>query len=119
MDKKCAIYQIARIFGRKWTILILLEIYKGKDTTKRYSEIKRSLLEITPKILSSRLKDLEKEGLITKKIDSSSMPIKCEYSLTRSGNDFIGIIRHMKRWVYSWKVHNIACENQDCKDCVS
>ena len=116
MDVDCTIYQTASFIGKRWTLLILLELYKG-GKPKRYSEIKKGILGITPKILSLRLKELEKEKLIVKKIDTSEFPVKCEYSLTPSGIDFIKIIQDMKKWALKWKVKNIVCEKVNCKEC--
>lgn len=73
--------------------------------------------EITPKILSARLKELEKEGLITKEIDATHFPVKCEYSLTKSGEDFVRIIQDIKKWALKWKIKNIVCEKANCKEC--
>ena len=117
MDNDCTIYQTANFIGKRWTLLILLELYKGENKLKRYSEIKKGLKEITPKVFSLRLKELEKEGLISKKIDASSFPVKCEYSLTNSGEDFIRIIQDIKKWALKWKVKNIVCEKADCRNC--
>jgi len=103
--------------GKKWTVIILLELFKGSNNKKRYCEIKRNIPDITPKVLSSRLKELEKKGMITKKIDSTSFPVKCEYSLTKSGNDFIKIIKDIKNWSLKWKIENKVCEQLDCKYC--
>jgi DNA-binding HxlR family transcriptional regulator len=113
----CTIYQTASFIGKRWTLLVLLELHKGKAKCKRYSEIKKGIEDITPKILSARLKELEKEKLITKKIDTSEFPIKCEYSLTESGKDFIKIIQDMKKWALKWKVKNIVCSEIDCRNC--
>jgi len=117
MDKDCTIYKTASFIGKRWTLLILLELYKGDSKWKRYSEIKNNLSEITPKIFSTRLKELEKENLIIKKIDTSKFPVKCEYSLTKSGGDFIGIIKDIKKWALKWKIRNIVCEKANCKEC--
>ena len=117
MDKDCTIYKTANFIGKRWTLLILLELYKGDSKTKRYSQIKNSLPEITPKILSTRLKELEKEHLIKKRIDTTEFPIKCEYSLTKSGEDFIKIIQDIKKWALKWKIKNIVCEKANCKEC--
>ena len=117
MKIDCTIYQTASFIGKKWTLLILLELYKGESKLKRYSEIKKGIANITPKILSLRLKELEKEKLIIKKIDTSEFPVKCEYSLTPSGIDFIKIIQDMKKWALKWKVKNTACEKANCKEC--
>jgi DNA-binding HxlR family transcriptional regulator len=117
MDDNCTVYKTMDYISKKWTLLILLEIYKGKESKKRYSNIKNKLPEITPKILSARLKELEKEGFITKNIDTRRFPVKTEYALTKVGLDFIGIIKDIKSWALRWKIHNKICERLDCKDC--
>jgi len=103
---------------KKWTLLIILELYKGQNYTRRFSELKEALPDITPKILSERLKELEDEDIITKKIDATSFPVRCEYTLTESGVDLIEVIRDIKRWALKWKIDNIPCGEQDCKNCV-
>jgi len=117
MDAKCTVYRTADFIGKRWTLLILLEMYKNKGGWKRYSAIKGKLPDITAKILSARLKELEKLGLVSKKVDASSYPIKCEYSLTPSGTDFIRIIKGIKGWALKWNIKNKACESQDCSEC--
>jgi len=113
----CTIYQTASFIGKRWTLVILLELYRGDSEWRRYSEIKRGIKEITPKLLSARLKELESENLIKKRVDSSQVPIKSEYSLTDSGKDFISIIQDMKQWALKWKIKNKVCEGMDCKNC--
>jgi len=66
MDRKCTVYRVSSLIGKKWMLPILLEI--GKFESRRYSEIKKTVPGITPKILSLRLKELEKEEMISKKI---------------------------------------------------
>jgi len=65
-----------------------------------------------------RLKELDEEGIITKKIDSSSFPVKSEYTLTWSGLEIVDVIRGIKSWALKWKIDNIPCGCQDCKVCV-
>jgi DNA-binding HxlR family transcriptional regulator len=117
MQENCTIYKTTDFIGRQWTLLILLELYREKTRPKRYSEIKRQLPKITPKILSLRLKELEKEGLLNKKVDAKQFPIKCEYTLTKSGKDFINIIKDIKRWALKWKTENKICQRTDCQNC--
>jgi len=117
MDEKCTVYKTIDFISKKWSVLILLEIYKSPKGIKRYSEIKNSLLDITPKVLSARLKELEKEGLIIKHVDVSSFPVKSEYELTKIGIDFISIIKDIKNWALRWKIDNKICEQLDCKNC--
>jgi len=117
MDDDCTVYQTMEYLSKKWSLIILLEIYKGLNEKKRYSEIKKNIPTISPKILSTRLKELEKEGIIKKNIDTSSFPIKCEYSLTNSGIDLINIIKNIKNWSLKWKIENQICKERNCKDC--
>jgi len=93
-----------------------LELYKAQGKI-RYSELKNNLLDISPKILSARLRELEKQGLITKDVDITVFPVKCEYALTDSGKDFIRVIKDIKKWALQWKYHNKDCAEQDCKYC--
>ncbi|MFH0874897.1 MAG: helix-turn-helix domain-containing protein [archaeon] len=117
MNKNCTIFKTASFIGKRWTLLILLELYKGQSKWKRYSDLKKKIEDITPKILSLRLRELEKEKMITKKIDATNFPIKCEYSLTKSGEEFINIIKQMKSWALKWNINHKNCNITDCKDC--
>ncbi len=117
MDKKCTIYRTVGFIGKKWTLLILLELYRGELKSKRYSEIKSNMQGITPKMLSARLKELENEGLVKKIVDASSFPVRCDYSLTKSGYGFIRIIKDIKQWALRWKISNKACLDSDCGKC--
>jgi len=118
MDESCTVNQTVKYLTRKWTLLIILELYKGSQHTRRFSDLKESLGDITQKILSERLKELEVEGILTKKIDASSFPVKSEYTLTESGLEIVKVIRGIKMWALKWKIDNIPCGEQDCKNCV-
>jgi DNA-binding HxlR family transcriptional regulator len=118
MQDGCTVNLTVRYIARKWTLLILLEIYKGNGYTRRFSELKSCLDGITQKVLSARLKELEKEGLVEKRVDDSSFPVKSEYTLTASGLEIISIVKHMKQWALKWKITNIECGCQDCHECV-
>lgn len=118
MDKSCPVYYASNLIGKRWTILILLELYKGEKKSKRFHELKERLPQLTPKILSARLKEMEKEGLLIKKVDSTSVPIKSEYSLTKKGEEFIGIIDNIKRWVLRHKPVKM-CTSKNCKQCMN
>ena len=117
MRKKCAVYNVANFIGKRWTLLILLELYKGRSEWKRFSQIKRDLDNITSKILSIRLKELERENLIEKRVNTAEFPIKSEYKLTKAGKGFIKVIKNMKKWSLKWRGKSKSCEETDCKDC--
>ncbi|MHA2063375.1 MAG: winged helix-turn-helix transcriptional regulator [Candidatus Thorarchaeota archaeon] len=117
MKKTCPIYNVVGFMGKRWTLLILTELYKGRTKWKRYSQIKTGLEDMTPKMLSTRLKELKSNGLITKRVDAKVFPIKSEYRLTDRGEDFIRIIVDMKKWALKWEIKNAHCDTVNCKDC--
>lgn len=86
--------------------------------TRRFSELRESLPGITSKVLSARLKELEEEGLAWRRVEASAFPVKSEYGLSESGVEIIGVVREIKRWALKWKIENLACGAQDCRDCV-
>lgn len=118
MDDACTVNQTVRYLTKKWMLLIILELYKGSNHTRRFSDLKDSLDCITPKVLSERLKELEEEGILTRNVDATAFPVKAEYTLTESGLEIVDVIRGIKRWALKWKIDNIPCGEQDCKVCV-
>lgn len=118
MQEACTVNQTVRYLARKWTLLIILELYKGPGYTRRFSELKGALGGITQKVLAERLRELEAEEIVTRRADASSFPIRTEYTLTASGLELVEVIRDIKAWALRWKVENVACGNQDCSVCV-
>lgn len=118
MQEGCTVNATLTYLGKKWMLLVLLELYKGTDYSRRFSELKGALHGITSKVLSERLKELEEEGLVWKRVDASTFPVKSKYGLTESGVEIIDVVREIKRWALKWKIENLACGAQDCHDCV-
>ena len=118
MQDSCTVNQTVKYLTKKWTLLIILELYKGSGYTRRFSELRDALHDITPKVLSERLKELEDEGILTRKVDASAFPVRTEYMLTESGLEIVNVIRGIKIWALKWKIDNIPCGEQDCKVCV-
>ncbi|MDR0888185.1 MAG: helix-turn-helix transcriptional regulator [Candidatus Methanoplasma sp.] len=117
MDHACTVYKTMDYLAKKWTIMILLEMYKGKEW-KRFSELKVSLADITPKVLSERLKELEDEGLVENRVDVTSFPPRSEYRLTEPSMELMEVVHDLKLWALRWKINNEPCKNQDCRLCV-
>ena len=117
MDHECTFYKTMDYLAKRWTILILLELHKGEQEWKRFSMIRGSMKDITPKVLSERLKDMESEGLVEKRVDATSFPVKSEYRLTEAGEELVEAIKQIKYWALKWKISNNACLMQDCKKC--
>jgi DNA-binding HxlR family transcriptional regulator len=116
--KNCTVYKTLSIIGKKWTLLILLELYKGKHEEKHFNDLKKHVQGITPKVLSERLSELENEGLVNRRVDNTKVPIRCLYSMTESGKELIGVIQDIKSWGLKWKFENEECLLTQCKRCV-
>ena len=79
--KSCPIETTFRIIGKKWTVLIIREILRGH---KQFNRFMGNIVGITPKVLTERLRELERLGIIKREI-ISEYPIRIEYSLTEIG----------------------------------
>ncbi|MDK2892071.1 helix-turn-helix domain-containing protein [Methanohalophilus sp.] len=117
--KDCTIYKTMDIIGKRWTLCILLELYKGDNNEKQFNELKGMIKGITPKMLSTRLKELEEQGIIRKRVDSTALPARSFYSMTESGIDFIRIIQDIKKWALTWQFDNPKCKMSECKYCTN
>ena len=117
MDEFCTVNLTVRYLTKKWTLLIILELFKGDNYTRRLSELKERMPDITAKVLSERIQELEPQGIVSKTIDATVVPIRSEYTLTESGIELMEVIRGIKYWALKWKIDNIPCGSQECKLC--
>jgi DNA-binding HxlR family transcriptional regulator len=84
------------LIGKKFDFLIIDFINKNNGRA-RFNEILSNIKSINPRILSMRLKDFEKNGLLTKSIILGT-PVKTEYALTKKSESLIEIINKLKKW---------------------
>lgn len=89
----CPIEVTLGVIGKKWTVLIIRELFNGK---KRFSEIAASL-PISSKLLTDRLKELEEHGIINRTI-FPEIPPRVEYTLTESGMTLTSVLDALKEW---------------------
>jgi len=82
--KSCPIETTFKIIGKRWTVLIIREIVKGNTQFNRFLE---NIEGISPKVLTERLRELERLGIIRRRI-VSEYPVRVEYSLTDMGKGF-------------------------------
>lgn len=92
----CPLEGIMEIISKRWALLIISVM--GSYGKPRYNEIMKKLGNISPKSLSDRLKELEKEGLI-KRNAYAEIPPRVEYSLTKDGERLRRAIIPLMKWV--------------------
>lgn len=91
----CTVSMAMDLIGGKWKTVIL---YHLKTNPKRYSELLREMQTVTEMTLSLQLKQLEKDGLITRKVYGKKPPIKVIYSLTDFGKTLIPTLDAILAW---------------------
>ena len=82
--KCCPINNTFKIIGKKFTVLILRNMINGKQS--RFNQLLNSIEDSNPKTLSARLREMEKAGLIKRKVFSNEKPVRIEYYLTDKGS---------------------------------
>lgn len=88
----CPVEYTASIISNKWKVLILRNLFEG---TKRYNELTRSVVGISAKVLTQNLRDLESDGIISRKV-YPEVPPRVEYSITDMGLELKEILDVMK-----------------------
>lgn len=95
----CPIQTSMGFLGKKWTIMILREM--AMQNVDRFSGLLRSIDGLTPRILSSRLKELEAEGVIAKK-GADKNPTSVRWELTEKGWDALPILMSLFAFGSKW-----------------
>lgn len=90
----CPVCLTQKVFRGKWKIVI---IWLLRNKELRFSQIRKSIPNITQAYLSSQLKDLEADKLVIRK-SYNEIPPRVEYSLTESGRSFINVINNINEW---------------------
>lgn len=96
---KCPVEMTLQLIGDKWKILIMRDLLTG---TKRFGELKKSLGNITQKVLTSNLRAMEESGLLIRKV-YAQVPPKVEYTLTETGYSLKPILDSMYAWGDEYK----------------
>lgn len=98
----CPVETTLMLIGDKWKVLILRDLLPG---TKRFGELKKSIGNVSQKVLTSQLRDMESNGLVNRKV-YPEVPPRVEYSLTELGRSLKPILDAMWDWGEEFKAHN-------------
>jgi len=96
--KACPIDTAIQLIGKKWTVLVIRDIVRG---LKRFNQFLDSIPGLNAKTLAIRLKEMEKNGLIERRVVTSS-PIHTEYTLTEKGRSLQPILNAMTTFSIRW-----------------
>jgi DNA-binding HxlR family transcriptional regulator len=93
-----AYHQAVELIGKRWTGAIVFVLLEGP---LRFSEVKVLVPEISDRLLSERMKELEAEGIVERHV-MDAMPVRVEYCLTEKGRALEPAVRSLKVWARSW-----------------
>ena len=91
---ECPVTNALKLIGGKWKLIIMHLLSKR---TMRFGELKREINSITQQMLSKQLKEMEKDGLVNRKV-YEVVPPHVEYSLTTFGKSGMPIIKSLINW---------------------
>lgn len=100
----CPVETTLTLISDKWKILILRDLSSG---TKRFGELKKSVTGVSPKVLTSNLRQMEDSGIVNRVV-YAEVPPKVEYSLTELGYSLDPVLDAMAIWgtEYKKKINN-------------
>ena len=104
-SKNCPVTHAVRVMGKRWKPLVLNYLKPGP---LRFSEIRRCLPEATQKMLTQTLREMEKDGLILRKV-YSQVPPKVVYSISRYGRTLDPILLALCAWGRKSQKRSAVC----------
>ena len=93
-EKSCPVSRCMRVIGGKWKIIILYALQNGAN---RFGILQKTIPDISKQMLTTQLRELEKDKIITRKI-FPEIPPRVEYSITTLGKTLFPIIEAMDKW---------------------
>ncbi len=93
--ESCPVRNVIARFSGKWSMLVLCVLAVNEAT--RFSEIGKAIPDISPKVLTDTLKNLESDGLVSRRL-YAEIPPRVEYSLTDLGKSLIPLISQLIDW---------------------
>jgi DNA-binding HxlR family transcriptional regulator len=90
----CPVTAMLELIGGKWKPVIL---YCLRSDTRRFGEIAARIPQISRKVLTEQLKELEKDGLVVRE-QFNEIPPRVEYSLTERGKSLSPVLNEMENW---------------------
>jgi DNA-binding HxlR family transcriptional regulator len=99
----CKALGIWDTIGKKWSLLILR--YLAANDNMHFNELKR-LLGISSNVLAKKLKQLEQEGLVTRRAVYDNSPVRVEYKITPLAKELDAIFIGLEKWIAKWESRN-------------
>ena len=93
------LHEAVELVGKRWTGAIVYVLLEGGSM--RFSEIGSAVPNLSDRLLSERMKELEAEGIVERRVIDDT-PVRVEYVLTQKGEALEPAVRALKRWANAW-----------------
>jgi DNA-binding HxlR family transcriptional regulator len=103
----CPVEATLDVIGGRWKGVILYHLMKG---TLRFNALRRQLPNVTQRMLTLQLRELERDGLVRRTV-YAEVPPKVEYDLTESGRSLEPLIHAMRAWGQRWMEMHAASKS--------
>lgn len=98
----CPVEMTLMLISNRWKVLIIRDLLDG---TKRFGELKKSIGNVSQKVLTANLRSMENSGLLTRKV-YPEVPPRVEYTLTETGYSLKTVLDAMVAWGTGYKQRN-------------
>jgi len=103
----CPVAKACEVFAERWTLMVVRELHRG---SRRFVDIRRGIPLMSPSLLSSRLKDLERLGVVARR---SGPGKSVEYHLTDAGRETWPIVEQLGNWGQRWAMDTMRPDEAD------
>ncbi|HVR38210.1 MAG TPA: helix-turn-helix domain-containing protein [Thermoanaerobaculia bacterium] len=93
-----AFHEAIELIGRRWTGAIIYMLLKSRC---RFAALRDAIPEITDRMLSERLQELEQQGIVARTVIPET-PVRVEYSLTKKGRALAAVVDSVGEWAHKW-----------------
>jgi len=91
-------HRASELIGRRWTGAIIFVLMKSRC---RFATLRDAIPDITDRMLSERLQELEEEGILERTV-VPEIPVRVEYALTRKGRELAAAVKAITEWAHDW-----------------
>jgi DNA-binding HxlR family transcriptional regulator len=93
------LHEAVELIGKRWSGAIIVVLIEGGPM--RFSEIAQSIPQLSDRLLSERMKELEARGIVERRVHAES-PARVEYALTEMGAELAPTLQQLKSWSHRW-----------------
>ncbi len=93
------LHEAVELIGKRWSGAIIVVLLEGG--AMRFSEIAQAIPQLSDRLLSERMKELEARGIVERRVHPES-GVKVDYELTEMGRELAPAVREIERWARRW-----------------